>query len=75
MPVNDAPRITTDDVTTLVPSSAFGVKAVELVLAQQFGMMVCLEGNDIASIPLKRATGALKTVDPRLYEIARIFFG
>jgi len=58
-----------------VLGTRFGVKAVELVLAQQFGMMVCLEGNDIASIPLKRATGALKTVDPRLYEIARIFFG
>ena len=58
-----------------VLGTRFGVKAVELVLAGQFGMMVSLQGSEVTAIPLERATGALKTVDPKLYEIAKIFFG
>ena len=58
-----------------VLGTRFGVKAVELVLEGQFGRMVSLQGNDIRSIPLEEATGALKTVDKNLYEIAKIFFG
>jgi len=58
-----------------VLGTRFGVKAVDLVLEGRFGMMVSLRGNDITSIPLARATGELKTVDPGLYKIAKIFFG
>ncbi|MBI2104622.1 MAG: 6-phosphofructokinase [Candidatus Omnitrophica bacterium] len=53
----------------------FGIKAVELVLAGQFGSMVSLQGNKIVAVPIEQATGSLKTVDPELYEIAKIFFG
>ncbi|MBI3321809.1 MAG: 6-phosphofructokinase [Candidatus Omnitrophica bacterium] len=53
----------------------FGVKAVELVLAGQFGRMVSLQGNKIVSVPIEQGTGALKTVDMELYTIAKIFFG
>ena len=58
-----------------VLGTRFGVKAVELVLEGRFGRMVSLQGNDIRSIPLEEGTGALKTVDKNLYEIAKLFFG
>lgn len=58
-----------------VLATRFGVKAVELVLNGEFGKMVALRGNEIISVPLEAAVGTLKTVDMRLYEIAKIFFG
>ena len=58
-----------------VLSTRYGVKAVELVNARQFGKMVCLRGNDISSVPLSKGVGKLKTVDRKLYDIAKIFFG
>ncbi len=57
-----------------VLGTRFGVKAVELVLAGQWGKMVSLKGNTIVPVPIEAATKKLKTVDMELYEIARIFF-
>jgi len=37
--------------------------------------MVALQGNKIVSVPLEDVVGKRKTVDLRLYEIARVFFG
>jgi 6-phosphofructokinase 1 len=42
----------------------FGVRAVELALAGEFGQMVCLCGNRIQSVPLSRAVARQKLVDP-----------
>ncbi len=58
-----------------VLGTRFGVKAMELVVAGQFGMMVSLQGNQIVPVPLSAATAALKTVDPELYNLAKKFFG
>lgn len=58
-----------------VLATRFGVKAVELALKGDFGQMVALKGNKIVSVPIKDAVGTLKTVDMKLYEIAKIFFG
>ncbi len=58
-----------------VLGTRFGVKAVELVLEGRFGMMVSLQGNQIVAVPIAQATGTLKTVDRRLYDLAKIFFG
>ena len=58
-----------------VLGTRFGVKAVELVLAGQFGRMVSLKGNAIVDVPLGASLKKLKTVDMELYEIAKIFFG
>lgn len=58
-----------------VLATRFGVKAVELVLDSEFGKMVALKGNEIIGVPLEAAVGTLKTVDMRLYDIAKIFFG
>ncbi|UCC94957.1 MAG: 6-phosphofructokinase [Candidatus Omnitrophota bacterium] len=58
-----------------VLGTRYGVKAYELVKAAKFSRMVSLKGNDIVDVPLKEATAALKTLDLKLYEIAKIFFG
>ena len=58
-----------------VLGTRFGVKAVELVLAGQFGTMVSLQGNQIVAVPLVAGTGKLKTVDPEFFRLAKIFFG
>lgn len=53
----------------------FGVKAVELVLAKDFGKMVSLSGTDIKAVSLEQAVGTLRTVPKEMYEFAKIFFG
>jgi 6-phosphofructokinase 1 len=58
-----------------VLGTRFGVKAVELVLAGQFGKMVSLQGNAIVAVPIEEATGKLKTVDRDLFELAKTFSG
>ena len=47
----------------------------ELVLQGQFGNMVSLQGSKIVAVPLEQGTNALKTIDPQLYDLAKIFFG
>lgn len=53
----------------------FGVAAVRLVENKRFGRMVSLSGNEIVDVPLERAVGKLKTVNPDFYNLAKIFFG
>lgn len=53
----------------------FGVKAVELALAGDFGQMVSLKGNNIAAVSLEQGTGKLKRVDKELYNMAKLFSG
>ena len=56
-------------------ATRYGVAAIDLVHKASFGQMVALQGNDIISVPLKDVIGKRKTVDLKLYEIARVFFG
>jgi 6-phosphofructokinase 1 len=58
-----------------VLATRFGVAAMESVLRREFGRMVALRGNRIDTVSLDEATGQLKTVDERLYDIAQVFFG
>jgi ATP-dependent phosphofructokinase / diphosphate-dependent phosphofructokinase len=58
-----------------VLGTRFGVKAVELVLNEQFGKMVSLQGNKIVPVEIEKAVGTLKTVDMDLYELSRVFNG
>ena len=51
----------------------FGVKAVELVLAGDFGKMVSLQGNQIIAVPLDQQAVAVKRVDREFYKIANFF--
>lgn len=56
-----------------VLATRFGVSAVDAVHAGDFGTMVALRGPDIVRIPLIEAVGALKTLDPTLYDVATVF--
>lgn len=58
-----------------VLGTRFGAKAYELVKSKDFGKMVSLKGNQIAAVALKEATAKLKTLDLKLFEIAKAFFG
>lgn len=54
-------------------STRYGVKAVDLVNEEKFGVMVSLQGNCIGAVSLEDAVGTLKTVPPdgELVKIAR----
>jgi 6-phosphofructokinase 1 len=58
-----------------VLATRYGVKACDMVAAEEFGRMAALQGNEIKSVPLSEATSKLKTVDPKLFELAGVFFG
>ena len=45
-------------------STRYGVEAVELVMKEEYGKMVCLKGNNIESISIEDAVGILKVVTP-----------
>ncbi|MGD8506384.1 MAG: 6-phosphofructokinase [Candidatus Bathyarchaeota archaeon] len=56
-------------------ATRYGIAAIDLVSQGRFGFMVALKGNKIVSVPLKDVVGKRKTVDPKLYEMATVFFG
>ena len=56
-------------------ATRFGVKAMELVLNKKFGYMASLKGTEVTEVPIQDAVGTLKTVDMKLYELAKTFFG
>lgn len=58
-----------------VLGTRFGIAAIDLVSKKEFGKMVALQGNKIVAVPLEAAVAKLKTVDPELFEIAKVFFG
>lgn len=58
-----------------VIATRFGVKAMDLVLSKKFGYMASLQGTEVNEVPLEAAVGTLKTVDSKLYEMAKTFFG
>jgi ATP-dependent phosphofructokinase / diphosphate-dependent phosphofructokinase len=58
-----------------VLASRYGVAAIDLVHEGLYGHMVCLHADRIGHISLAEAKAqGLKTVDPQLYEVARVFF-
>lgn len=56
-----------------VLASRFGCAAVELIAKGKFGHMVCLNGEQISSVPIKEAIKGNKLVDPdgELVNVAR----
>jgi 6-phosphofructokinase 1 len=56
-------------------ATAFGVKAVNLILENRFGEMTSLKGNRITSIPLQKVADGIKTVNMNAFKIAETFFG
>ncbi len=58
-----------------VLGTRYGIAAIDLVQAEDWGKMVALQGNEIRTVPLEQGIGSLKMVDQDLYDIARVFFG
>lgn len=58
-----------------VLSTRFGVKAIEATHEGAFGNMVALRGDKIVLVPLSEAVTELKTLDPELFDVAKVFFG
>jgi phosphofructokinase-like protein len=52
-------------------ATRYGVGAIELVAAGQSGVMVSLQGSQITAVPLAKAVGQLKTVNPA-HEMVRV---
>lgn len=58
-----------------VLATRYGVAAIDAVHDLGYGEMVCLEAGRIGRITLEEAKArGLKTVDPQLYDVARVFF-
>lgn len=58
-----------------VLATRYGVAAIDAVHDGAYGEMVCLAGGRIGRIPLAEVSArGLKTVDPQLYDVARVFW-
>lgn len=58
-----------------VLATRFGVAAIDAVHDEAFGSMVALHAGDIIRVSLSEAVAELKTIDPGLLEVARVFSG
>jgi phosphofructokinase-like protein len=56
-------------------ATRFGVKAMEMVAAREWGRMTAMRGNHIVSVPLDEAVNNLKRLDEEIYRVAEFFFG
>jgi phosphofructokinase-like protein len=58
-----------------VLATRFGVAAADAAHEGKSGEMVALQRGDIVTVPLEVALSESKPVDPKLYEVAKVFFG
>jgi phosphofructokinase-like protein len=58
-----------------VLATRFGIKAYEMVEAQEWGRMAAIQGNHVTSIPLEDAICQIKPLDEEIYRVAELFFG
>jgi phosphofructokinase-like protein len=58
-----------------VLATRFGIAAIDAVHDGDFGQMVALRAGEIVRVPLAEATAELKLVDPKVYDVAKVFFG
>jgi 6-phosphofructokinase 1 len=58
-----------------VLATRFGIAAIDAVHDGDFGTMVALRAGDIVRVPLAAGTAELKLIDPKLYDVASVFFG
>ena len=58
-----------------VLATRFGVKAVDMIMAGDFGKMASLRGNKVLPVDLEEITVGIKKVDPDILAVAEVFFG
>jgi 6-phosphofructokinase 1 len=56
-----------------VLATRFGVSAADLAISGEWGQMVSLRGTTITTVPLHDAVRQIKTLDPAIWEIAKVF--
>jgi ATP-dependent phosphofructokinase / diphosphate-dependent phosphofructokinase len=56
-----------------VLGTRFGIGTLKLVEEKKFGHMVSLQGNEIVSVPLEKATNSLKLVSNEFYSLCEYF--
>lgn len=56
-----------------VIATRFGVQAVDVALAGEWGRMVALRGTGVITVPLADAIRQIKQLDPAIWEIVRVF--
>lgn len=58
-----------------VLATRFGIEAIDAVHEGDFGKMVALQGPDVVRVPIEEGVAELKLIDPKLYDVASVFFG
>jgi len=58
-----------------VLSTRYGIAAIDMVNRGEFGKMTALRGSEIVPVELKEAVEKNRTLDMKLYETAKVFFG
>jgi len=58
-----------------VLATRLGVHAADMVHAGRFGYMAALHGTEITEAPVVEAIRTTRTVNPQIYETAKVFFG
>ena len=58
-----------------VLATRYGAFAADLVHEAKYGHMAALHGNELVAISLEQATSKIKTVDAKLWDLAKSFFG
>ena len=56
-------------------ATRFGVAAMDAVYEGRFGEMAALRADEIVLVPLADALREPKLLDPRLFDLASVFFG
>ena len=56
-----------------VLGTRFGIGVLDLIEQKKFGYMVSLQGNEIVPADLKAATGSLKLVPDKFYQLCNFF--
>jgi ATP-dependent phosphofructokinase / diphosphate-dependent phosphofructokinase len=58
-----------------VIATRFGLEAIDAVHEGDYGKMVALRGTDFVRVPIQEGVAELKTLDPKFYDAASVFFG
>lgn len=58
-----------------VLGTRLGCKAADMIEAGDWGKMAAIIGNETQAVPLEVAVGTLKTLDMKIHEDSKLFFG
>ena len=58
-----------------VLATRFGAAAADFAVQGRSGVMVALQGTQMVAVPLAEACAEIRGVDPKLFGVARTFFG